>query len=125
ENVLRAVALAVLGEVHPALVAELQKNGLPASGVFGAVQASKKSGPWGLVASDVRADAAILNAMLDAGRLPVVPTLAIGDMSLLNVNGDETASAVAIALKANELIFLTDVEGVKDGQGKVFDQAGR
>ena len=38
-----------------------------------------------------------LNAMLDSGHLPVVPTLAIGDDSMLNVNGDETAAAVGIA----------------------------
>jgi acetylglutamate kinase len=63
--------------------------------------------------------------LLDAGKLPVIPTLAVGPTSLLNVNGDETASAVAIALKADELIFLTDVEGVRDGEGKVFEQAAR
>ena len=63
--------------------------------------------------------------MLDAGKLPVIPTLAVGETSLLNVNGDETAAAVAIALKADELIFLTDVEGVKDGEGKVVERADR
>jgi acetylglutamate kinase len=122
EKTLQGVALAVLGEVHTALVAEFAQKGLPAIGMFGAVHASKKAGPWGLVATDVRADARALTAMLDAGKLPVIPTLAVGATSLLNVNGDETASAVAIALNADELIFLTDVEGVKDGEGKVFER---
>lgn len=125
EKTLQAVAMALLGEVHTALLAELQQKGLPAVGMFGSIRASKKSGPWGLVGADVQADAAALAALLDAGKLPVVPTLAIGEESLLNVNGDETATAVAIALKASELIFLTDVEGVKDGEGKVFDRAAR
>jgi acetylglutamate kinase len=125
EKTLQAVAMALLGEVHTALVRELQQQRLPAAGMFGSIRASKKSGPWGLVGTNVQADATAIGALLDAGQLPVIPTLAIGKESLLNVNGDETATAVAIALKANELIFLTDVEGVRDGDGKVVDRAAR
>jgi acetylglutamate kinase len=95
---------------------------LPAIGMFGAVQATQKSGPWGLVGADVRADAEALTAMLDSGRMPVIPTLALGLNSLLNVNGDETAAAVAVALQCNELDFLTDVEGVKNAEGVVIDR---
>ena len=125
EKTLQAVAMALLGEVHTELVSELRQAGVAAIGMFGSIQASKKSGPWGLVGTDLKADAAALTAILNAGRVPVIPTLAIGLNSLLNVNGDETAAAVAIALKASELVFLTDVEGVKDGAGKVFDRVDR
>jgi len=125
EKTLRAVAMALLGEVHAALILEFAKNGVPAVGMFGCIQATKKTGLWGLVGTDLRADSQALTALLDSGKLPVIPTLAVGPTSLLNVNGDETASAVAIALKADELIFLTDVEGVRDGEGKVFEQAER
>jgi acetylglutamate kinase len=123
ENTLAAVAAALLGEVHTALVRELRQQGLLAIGMFGSVHASKKSGPWGLVGTSVRADAAALNAILNAGQIPVIPTLALGDDSLLNVNGDETAAAVAVALQCNELLFLTDVEGVKNGDGMVIDRS--
>src|SRR5205823_4576004 len=123
ENTLAAVAAALLGEVHTALVKELCQQGFAAVGMFGSVHASKKSGPWGLVGTNVRADAVALNAMLDAGHMPVVPTLALGDESLLNVNGDETAAAVAVALQCGELQFLTDVEGVKNGDGQVIDRS--
>jgi acetylglutamate kinase len=123
ESTLAAVAAALLGEVHTALVRELRQQGFPAVGMFGSVRASKKSGPWGLVGTNVCADAAALNAMLDAGHMPVVPTLAIGDDSLLNVNGDETAAAVAVALQCGELQFLTDVEGVKNGEGRVIESS--
>jgi acetylglutamate kinase len=123
ENTLAAVAAALLGEVHTALVKELRQQGLPAIGMFGSVHASKKSGPWGLVGTNVRADAAALNAILDVGQIPVIPTLALGNDSLLNVNGDETAAAVAVALQCNELLFLTDVEGVKNGDGIVIDRS--
>src|SRR5437667_6953427 len=75
ENTLAAVAAALLGEVHTTLVKELRHQGLPAIGMFGSVHASKKSGPWGLVGTNVRAEAAALNAILDAGQIPVIPTL--------------------------------------------------
>jgi acetylglutamate kinase len=123
EHTLAAVAAALLGEVHTALVLELQRQGLPAVGVFGAVQASKKTGPWGLVGTSVRADGAALSGMLDSGQIPVIPTLALGENSLLNVNGDETAAAVAVGLQCDELVFLTDVEGVKNGEGAVIDRS--
>ena len=123
ENTLAAVAAALLGEVHTALVLELQRQVLPAVGVFGAVQASKKAGPWGLVGTSVRANGATLARMLDSGQIPVIPTLALGENSLLNVNGDETAAAVAVGLQCNELVFLTDVEGVKNGDGAVIDRS--
>ena len=125
ENTLAAVAAALLGEVHTALVLELQRQGLPAVGVFGAVQASKKAGPWGLVGTSVRANGSTLARMLDSGQIPVIPTLALGENSLLNVNGDETAAAVAVGLQCNELVFLTDVEGVKNGDGAVIDRSNR
>jgi len=125
ENTLAAVAAALLGEVHTALVKELRRQGLPAVGMFGAVQASKKVGPWGLVGTNVHANAAALTALLNGGYMPVVPTLALGDDSLLNVNGDETAAAVAVALQCKELVFLTDVEGVKNADGRVIEKLNR
>jgi acetylglutamate kinase len=39
---------------------------------------------------------------------------------LLNINGDVSASEIAVALKAEKLIFLTDVPGVQDSQGNTL-----
>ncbi len=53
--------------------------------------------------------------ILDAGRIPVVSTVAPDldvDGQVLNVNADSAASALAVALKAKKLVVLTDVEGV-------------
>lgn len=119
---LAAVAAALLGEVHTALVLALQTAGIPAVGVFGAVRAERKSGPWGLVGANVKADRSALDPIIDAGKVPVIPTLALGEASLLNVNGDETASGVALALQARELLFLTDVEGVLDAEGQLISR---
>ena len=117
---LAAVAAALLGEVHTALVQALQSAGVSAVGIFGAVKAEKKAGPWGLVGTNVRADRSLLDPLIHSGKVPVIPTLAIGDSSLLNVNGDETAAGVATALQASRLVFLTDVEGVLDAEGKLI-----
>ena len=123
KTTLDAVSAALLGGVHTALIGELQRQGLNAAGVFGAVRASKKSGPWGLVGTAVRAEAAALMALIEAGQMPVIPTLALGEESLLNVNGDETAAAVAVAIRCRELVFLTDVEGVKNRDGMVIERS--
>ena len=120
EHALGAVATALLGEVHTSLVLALQSAGVPAVGVFGVVRAEKKAGPWGLVGTNVRADRSLLDPILESGKVPVIPTLAVGETSLLNVNGDETAAGVAIALHAESLIFLTDVEGVLDASGSLI-----
>ena len=122
---LGAVAAALLGEVQTSLVLALQKAGIPATGIFGAVHAEKKDGPWGLVGTNVRADHTTLAHLVANGQVPVVPTLAIGDSTLLNVNGDETAVAVALALAAKRLVFLTDVEGVLDADKAVIPRVPR
>jgi acetylglutamate kinase len=122
ETTLAAVAAALLGEVHTALVRALQKGGIRALGVFGSVKAAKKSGPWGLVGTDVRAEAQMLNPIIASGHVPVIPTLGIGESSLLNINGDETATGVALSLNAENLIFMTDVEGVLDANGELIRQ---
>jgi acetylglutamate kinase len=121
EVTLQAVAAALLGEVHTAIVHALQAAGVPAVGVFGAVHAEKKAGPWGLVGTAVGADAGLLAPLIDRGVVPVIATLALGSSSLLNVNGDETAAGVALALQATRLVFLTDVEGVRDAEGRTID----
>ena len=117
---LHAVSLALLGEVHSNLVHALQCAGLPAVGVFGGVRAQRKDGPWGFVGTNLEADPELLRSLLAIGRLPVIPTLSFDSETLLNVNGDETAAAVAVSIRASRLIFMTDVPGVKDAQGTVI-----
>src|SRR5690606_2867895 len=56
---------------------------------------------------------AAIDDLLAAGRIPVVSTIApSGDGGVLNVNADTAAAALAVALKADKLVVLTDVEGV-------------
>jgi len=69
----------------------------------------------GLVGDVVAVDPTAVQDLLDAGRIPVVSTVApdIADPTrVLNVNADSAAAALAVALGAKKLIVLTDVEGL-------------
>jgi acetylglutamate kinase len=67
----------------------------------------------GLVGDVVEVQPAILHALLDEGKVPIVATVARGtDGELYNVNADTAAAALAIAVGAEKLLVLTDVEGL-------------
>ncbi len=67
----------------------------------------------GYVGSVERIDAGPILSILDNGRLPVIASLGLGaDGATYNVNADETAGEMAIALQAEKLVFLTDVGGL-------------
>ena len=67
----------------------------------------------GLVGDVVDVQPAIVHALLDEGKIPVVATVAPGaDGELYNVNADTAAAALAVALGAEKLVVLTDVEGL-------------
>jgi acetylglutamate kinase len=63
----------------------------------------------GLVGEPLPCRPPAIEAALDAGLIPVVAPLAVGP---LNVNADEAASALAIGLRAERILFLTDVPGL-------------
>jgi acetylglutamate kinase len=67
----------------------------------------------GLVGDVVAVDPSAVLALVDAGRIPVVATVARGrDGLTYNVNADTAAAAVAVGLAAEKLVVLTDVEGL-------------
>jgi acetylglutamate kinase len=67
----------------------------------------------GFVGDVIDVQPAILTALLDEGKVPVVATVARGlDGELYNVNADTAAAALAVAVGAEKLVVLTDVEGL-------------
>jgi acetylglutamate kinase len=67
----------------------------------------------GLVGDVVSVDPGALRALLDDGRIPVVATVAAGPGGQsYNVNADTAAAALAVAVRAQKLVVLTDVEGL-------------
>ena len=125
----RDVALMVLaGGVNKALVAELSAIGQPAIGLCGgdgfSFRARRKTvaeADLGYVGEICSVDTRWIEALWKAGAIPVISSIALGsDRQYYNINADQMASACAIGLHANALIFLTDVAGVKDASGAVI-----
>lgn len=119
------------GLVNKTLVAELRARGIRVSGLSGAdgdtlwaeFHEAVEGVDLGFVGRVVRCDPTLLSAVLGAGFLPLLASVALGrEGTLLNVNADSAASALAAALGARRLVFLTDVEGVKGVDGAVIER---
>jgi acetylglutamate kinase len=80
----------------------------------------------GFVGRPVEMNVQVLRDLYGAGIIPVVAPVATGmeENETFNVNGDTAAGAIAGALKADRLLLLTDVAGVKDESGEVLTQLG-
>lgn len=78
----------------------------------------------GFVGRPVEMNVQIIRDLYNAGLIPVIAPVATGmeDNETFNVNGDTAAGAIAGALKADRLLLLTDVSGVKDASGEVLTQ---
>ncbi|MFN3575576.1 MAG: acetylglutamate kinase [Tabrizicola sp.] len=78
----------------------------------------------GYVGRPVEMNVQVLRDLYSAGIIPVVAPVATGmkDNETFNVNGDTAAGAIAGALKADRLLLLTDVPGVKNAAGEVMTQ---
>ena len=129
----RDVALMVLaGKVNKGLVAALGALGLPAVGLTGGdglmFRARKKRAlldigrpDLGYVGEIVASDPRWIEAIWQLNGVPVISSMALGfDGEYYNVNADEMAAACAIACRADALVFLTDVPGVKGANGEVL-----
>lgn len=125
---LEVVTATLAGGVNTMLVGELLARGVRAaglSGVDGRLIVGRTHPPVngtdlghvGLVES---VDAGIVDALATAGYMPVIACLgADASGQPLNVNADSAASAIAIALRARRIIYLTDVEGYLRADGSV------
>jgi acetylglutamate kinase len=122
-DALDVAAMVLTGRVNKRIVGTLLAAGVDAIGLSGVdgnllradVVEEGRLGRVGRVAS-VRTE--LLTRLLEAGHTVVVSPISQGsDGDSLNVNADEAAAAIAAALGATELIFLTDVPGVRDAAG--------
>jgi acetylglutamate kinase len=124
----RDVALMVFaGRVNKTLVAALGKLGQPAVGLSGGdgllFRARKKrtTPDLGFVGEIASADPRWLDAIWQLNGVPLLSPMALGfDGEYYNINADEMAAACAVACRADALVFLTDVPGVKDANGDVL-----
>ena len=114
------IAEMVLSKVNKGLVQMMQKLGLKAVGISGkdgGLMTCKKKlaggKDIGYVGEVCKVDGQILDTLLENDFIPVVAPIGIGeDYMSYNINADDAACAVARAIKAEKLVFLTDIEGV-------------
>lgn len=125
-EVMDVVRMVLTGQVGRELVGLLNQHGPLAvglsgedAGLFGArrtgVTVNGETHDLGLVGDVVTVDPTAVMDLLEAGRIPVVSTVAPDldhDGQVLNVNADVAAAALATSLGARKLVVLTDVEGV-------------
>ncbi len=124
----RDVALMVLaGKVNKQLVAALSASGATAVGLSGGdgliFRARKKrtAPDLGFVGEIAASDMRLIEAIWQLGFVPILSSVALGvDGDYYNVNADEMAASCATAVKADALVFLTDVPGVKGADGAVM-----
>ena len=116
--VMKVVEAVLTGSVLRSVVRSLQRVGLPAVGITGSDAGLlsvrlKSEGALGLVGEVDSVNPNILRTLLDGGFLPVVaPVSNAADGRALNVNADLAAGAIAGALRAQEILFMTDVPGI-------------
>ena len=114
------IAEMVLGRVNKKLVTMVQELGVSAAGISGKdgglLKVKKKlSGGQdiGFVGDVKQVNPKILYDLLDDDFLPIVSPIGVGDeFNTYNINADDAACAIASALGADKLVFLTDVEGL-------------
>ncbi|HEY4360861.1 MAG TPA: acetylglutamate kinase [Bryobacteraceae bacterium] len=125
-DVVDAVVKVFAGSVNTQLVAAFRRAGARPVGLTGLdaglVDAEILSPDLGQVGRPISSDASLLETLTREHYLPVVACIA-GDArgTIYNVNGDQMAAACAAAFRAEKLLFLTDVEGVRDGQGQPLE----
>jgi acetylglutamate kinase len=107
------------GDINPRIVGLLNGHGCPAVGLTGLdagmLQARQVSATLGLVGEVSNVQTILIDDLLDAAMVPVIAPLGTGsDGQVYNLNADTAAAAIARALKAQKLIYLTDVEGVRE-----------
>ena len=120
---LRVVVAVLAGLVNKELVASLAGRGAKAVGISGAdagvLRARIGDAALGFVGQIMEVDATPLRHLLAGGLMPVIAPVALEwsdhgpTGQLLNTNADTAAGAIAAALAAGHLFFLTDVPGVK------------
>lgn len=124
----RDAALMVLcGLMNKTLVAALGGAGVNAVGLCGGdgptVRARKLPGPvdLGFVGDVSEVDTRWLQMIWAAGGVPVMASMAPDAKGIYyNINADQMAASCAAASKADELIFLTEVAGVRDANGQTI-----
>jgi acetylglutamate kinase len=127
---MEVVEMVLGGKVNREIVELIQQAGGRSVGLTGSdggmlrVRTKRIDGAeGGRVGEIIEVNSGVISALEDAGFVPVVAPIGVDHDGLThNVNADEVAGALAVALEAEKLILLTDVEGIRDASGTLMSQ---
>jgi acetylglutamate kinase len=111
------VRMALVGKVNREVVAAINRHGPYAVGLSGEdaglIQVEQRDPVLGFVGDVTRIDPTIVVRLLNEELIPVIATVGVDDTGqAYNINADSVAGAVATALGAEKLVYLTDVAGI-------------
>jgi len=130
EATISVVEMVLSGAINKSLVASIIAAGGNAVGLSGKdgslIKATKiasgndeKAVDLGFVGTPSMVDPTVLYALIQAGMIPVIAPIGLGDGGMTyNINADTAAGAIAGAIGASRLLMLTDVSGVRDKDGQ-------
>ena len=124
---MEVVEMVLSGLVNAKIVQAISAQGGRAVGVSGKdsglIICEAENPELGLVGKPTKVNPRLLMDMADKELIPVIAPLGMGMQGeTFNINGDTAAGAIAAALKADRLLLLTDVSGVKNAAGEVLTE---
>lgn len=120
ESMMKVILMTLAGKLNKEIVGVINTNGGNAIGLCGVdnnlLRARKLNGgdvDLGLVGEVVSVNTALINLLLLNSMMPVISPIGVGpNGEMFNINADLAAGAIASALKAEKLVYLSDIEGV-------------
>lgn len=127
-EVMKIVQMVLCGSTNKTFVSKLNEQKLEAIGLSGCdgglLQVAPLEAQFGFVGEVKFVRTTILQCLLANQFIPVVAPVGVMDGQLYNVNADTAAAAIATAINAKKLIFITDVDGVIDKE-KLIEKANK
>jgi acetylglutamate kinase len=127
EATVEVVEMILSGSVNKRIVQAINAQGGQAVGLSGIdarlMTCTQTDPDLGFVGTPSRMDPRILTTLFEKDMIPVIAPIGGGENGeTFNINGDTAAGAIAAALKADRLLLLTDVSGVKDASGDLVTE---
>jgi acetylglutamate kinase len=125
EKMVDVVLMILAGKLNKEIVNLININGGNAIGLCGVDNGLLKAKrntekDLGFVGEVQSVNTSFLNLLLNNGMMPVIAPLAVGeDNTILNINADLAAGAIAAELKAEKLVYLSDIEGIQVDQNLI------
>ena len=124
---MNVVEMVLSGVVNKRIVQAINRQGGMGVGLSGKdanlITCDQTDPDLGFVGTPADMDPSVLRHLFEKDMIPVIAPIGSGrDGETFNINGDTAAGAIASALQADRLLLLTDVAGVKNGDGEVVTE---